>query len=452
MIHVFILHSLSICLDVNSGTIHLLDEVTFDLLSLANTKEMLPLAMEQLKDKYDKDILLQAMDEITSLIEQESLYSKDFTKEELQKNTTIQSDMKAMCLHMAHDCNLRCSYCFADKGVYGGDKGLMSIEVAKAAIDYLLENSGKKVNVEVDFFGGEPLLNFKVIKQCVVYAKEQEKKYSKNVNFTITTNGTIFSKEINEFLQEHMDNIVLSLDGRKSVHDHLRVYPSGKGSYDKVVENIKEIANNRQGKSYFIRGTYTRDNLDFYEDVKHIYEQLGLKEISIEPVSGGDFTLTDEEIAIAMTEYERFAKEYAKQDDYRFYHFTLNIYNSPCIYKRIAACGAGVDYGAVSPDGKIYACHQFVGEDEFVMGNIYDGVTNTELRETFANNNVFTKQECPDCWAKYFCSGGCHANAYYTNGDIAIPDKKACTLQKKRIECALMIECQRTIDRSNNDE
>ncbi len=452
MIHVFTLHSLFICLDVNSGTVHLLDEVTFDLLSLAKTKEMLSWAIDQLINKYDKDILLQASKEISDLIEQDSLYSPDFTKEELEKSGNYQSDMKALCLHMAHDCNLRCAYCFADKGAYGGDKGLMSIEVAKASIDFLLANSGNKRNVEVDFFGGEPLLNFKVIKQCVVYAKEQQKKYSKTVHFTITTNGTIFSEEINEFLQEHMDNIVLSLDGRQTVNDHLRIYPSGKGSYDKAVKNIQEIANNRQGKSYFIRGTYTRDNLDFYEDVKHIYEQLRLKEISIEPVSGGNFTLTDEEIKIAMIEYERFAKEYAKQDDYRFYHFTLNLYNSPCIYKRIAACGAGVDYGAVSPDGMIYACHQFVGEDKFVMGNVYDGITNNQLKEVFASNNVFTKDDCPNCWAKYFCSGGCHANAYYTNGDISKPDRKACTLQKKRIECALMIECQRTIDRSNNEE
>jgi len=452
VIHIFTLNNLNICLDVNSGTIHLVDDITKDILEKAPEKSLLNIAKDELIKKYDEKLLVQAISEINQLIEDNTLYSKDFDKKMFTNKKINKVVMKAMCLHMAHDCNLRCKYCFAEKGSYGGKKSLMSFEVAKKAIDYLLENSGSKKNVEVDFFGGEPLLNYEVIKQTVSYAKAQENKYNKKVHFTITTNGTILNDEMEKYLNENMDNIVLSLDGRKEVNDKMRIFPSQKGSYDVIVDNIKKIANNRKGKSYFIRGTFTRDNLDFYNDVKHIYNELGLKEISIEPVSGGEFELTDEEIQIVLKEYENFAIEYAEQEDYRFYHFNLSLYNSPCIFKRVAACGAGVDYCAISPEGKIYACHQFVSEDKFVMGDVDKGVTNYELVNKFANTNVFSKKECETCFAKYFCSGGCHASAYYKNGDINIPDKKACIMQKKRIECALMIETKRAVNRSENEK
>ncbi|MBN2851212.1 MAG: thioether cross-link-forming SCIFF peptide maturase [Clostridia bacterium] len=452
MIHIYTLNSLNICLDVNSGTIHLLDEVTKDILLKAPEKEMIENAASMLSDKYSNLELKEALSEIKSLIDEKSLYSPDFDRAMFTGKTIKKVVVKAMCLHMAHDCNLRCKYCFAEKGSYGGKKSLMSFDVAKQAIDFLLANSGSKKNVEVDFFGGEPLLNYDVIKQTVEYAKEKQKEYGKTVHFTVTTNGTILNEEMEKFLNENMDNIVLSLDGRKEINDAVRVYPSGKGSYDQIIDNIKTIANNRNGKSYFVRGTYTRDNLDFSKDVRHIYEELGLKEISIEPVTGGAFTLTDEEINVALKEYEQFACEYALQDDYRFYHFNISLYHSPCIYKRIAACGAGVDYFAVSPDGDLFACHQFVGEKQFKMGDVFNGITDYQRVNQFHNSNVFTKKGCQDCFAKYFCSGGCHANAYYTNNDILIPDENACKMQKKRIECALMIETLRALKRSENEE
>jgi len=447
MIHVFTLNSINICLDVNSGSIHILDDIAKEILSRVDKKEDLEKIVEQLSGEYDNSLLKQALKEINELIDNNTLFTKDFDKNKFINKKIKKINMKAMCLHIAHDCNLRCKYCFAEKGSYGGKRSLMSYDVAKKAIDYLLANSGSKKNLEVDFFGGEPLLNFEVIKQVVAYTKEKEKQYNKEVHFTITTNGTILNDEIEQFINEHMDNVVLSLDGRKSVNDKVRVYPSNEGSYDKIVGNIQKIVANRNGKSYFIRGTYTRDNLDFYNDVLHIYEDLGLKEISIEPVSGGEFELNDEEIQRAIEEYERFAILYAEQDDYRFYHFNISLYNSPCIYKRVAACGAGFEYMAVSPEGKIYACHQFVGEDKFLLGNVDEGITNMELVNMFANSNVFTKDKCSDCFAKYFCSGGCHANSYFTNGDINIPNDNACILQKKRIECAIMIEAKRAINR-----
>jgi uncharacterized protein len=351
---------------------------------------------------------------------------------------------KALCLHMAHTCNLKCSYCFAGDGEYSGGTKLMPFHVAKKAIDLLLTKSGSKKNVEIDFFGGEPMLNFDVIKKTVEYAHEQQKKYNKEVHFTITTNGTILDEDSLEFINDNMDNVVISIDGRKNIHNRFRLYADGSGSYDIAIENAKKIIAGRKGKSYFIRGTFTRNNLDFSNDVRHL-ASFGFKSISIEPVTGGEYNLTDQELDTVLAEYDEFSKEYAEQSEYTFYHFNISLYKSPCIYKRLMACGAGFEYGAVTPDGEIFACHRLTGEEEFKMGTVEDCEFNTDLAHRMRGNNVESVDECKNCWAKYFCSGGCPATAYFTNGSIDLPDRQACIMQKKRIECAMAIEVQRAM-------
>jgi len=320
-----------------------------------------------------------------------------------------------------------------------------SKEVAFKAVDYLVKNSSGRRNIEIDFFGGEPLLNFDVVKATVDYGRSLEDKFNKKFYFTITTNGTLLDDEKIKFLNENMDNVVISIDGRKEIHDEIRHYASGNGSYDKIVPLAKKLVEERNGKSYFIRGTFTKKNKDFSKDVFHLAD-LGFKEISVEPVVGtGDEIYFDEsDLPEILDEYENLAKLYIKRlksgKSFRFYHFNLNLYNGPCLLKRITACGAGYEYLAVSPEGNIYPCHQFVGQEEFVIGNIDDGITNIELKDKFKNNNIFAKEECKNCWAKLFCSGGCHANAYFTNKDISKPNEIACILQKKRIECAIMVQ------------
>ncbi len=343
------------------------------------------------------------------------------------------------------DCNLKCSYCFAGDGEYSGGTKLMPLEVAKKAVNLLLLKSGNKKNVEIDFFGGEPMLNFEVVKETVAYAQAEQDKYNKEVHFTITTNGTILDEESLKFINKYMDNVVISIDGRKKVHDKFRLYADGRGSYDLAIDNAKKIVAGREGKSYFVRGTFTRENLDFSNDVKHL-ASFGFKDISIEPVTGGEFDLNDEELDVVLSEYENFSKEYAKQDNYTFYHFNISLYKGPCIYKRLNGCGAGFEYGAVTPDGDIFACHRLVGEEEFKMGTVDDTEFDIELADRFRDNNVENIEECKICWAKYFCSGGCPATAYFTNGSISEPDKRACIMQKKRIECALAIEVQRAME------
>lgn len=437
MIHLFKQNGYNICLDVNSGAIHMPDDATYEVLQKCPTPEEYETHRSMNRDCEPG--LRGIFDEIDKLIEEDTLYS------EIQIPPLRETDdveLKALCLHMAHTCNLRCSYCFADDGEYCGGTKLMPFEVAKKAVDLLLRKSGSKRNVEIDFFGGEPMLNFEVVKKTVEYAKEIQGAYNKEVHFTITTNATIMDDEALGFINRHMDNVVLSIDGRKEVHDRYRVYPDGSGSYDIALPNIKKVVAGRNGKSYFVRGTYTGANLDFSNDVKHL-ASFGFKDISIEPAIGGEFGVDAEQAEQAVEEYERFAAEYAMQHDYTYYHFKLDLYHSPCIYKRIAACGAGFEYGAVTPDGDIYACHRLAGEEKFKMGSVFEEGFNMDLAREMKQNNVTTMDKCKNCWAKFFCSGGCPATAYFSNGTIREPDGTSCILQKKRIECALAIEVQR---------
>ncbi|MEN6412638.1 MAG: thioether cross-link-forming SCIFF peptide maturase [Veillonellales bacterium] len=385
------------------------------------------------------------MSEIKLLAEQGLLFTSNSYLEHIVQQKKADHSVKALCLHVAHDCNLRCEYCFAAKGDYHSGRKLMPLEVALAAVDFLVKNSGNKHTLEIDFFGGEPLMNFDTVKKVVAYGRNIEKKSEKHFYFTITTNGTLLNKENIDFINREMDNIVISLDGRKQIHDSIRCDRSGKGTYDKIVPLAQQLVQKRGDKSYFIRGTFTARNKDFSKDVLHL-ASLGFKEISIEPVVGlGEkLFITKQDLPEILHEYETFALEYSnvlqKKNPFRFYHFNLNLYNGPCIYKRITACGAGFEYLAVSPEGDLYPCHQFVGQKEFSLGNVNKGITNNILKNRFQNNNILTKEKCRDCWAKLFCSGGCHANSWYSNGTLDIPNDIACTLQKKRIECALMIQ------------
>lgn len=442
MIHLFKQNGYNICLDVNSGAIHVLDDQAFEILSNCKDREDFRSIRCEKYDKADSNTKL-VYDEIDALIDEGSLFSEIDLPD--RSDSLINVELKALCLHMAHTCNLKCSYCFAGDGEYSGGTKLMPLEVAEKAVDLLLSRSGKKKNVEIDFFGGEPMLNFDVVKKTVEYSRKEQKKYNKEIHFTITTNGTILDDDSLQFINENMDNVVLSIDGRKEVHDRLRIYADGSGSYDKVLPNIKKIADGRNGKSYFVRGTYTAGNLDFHNDIEHL-AGLGFTDISIEPVTGGDYELTDEQVQTAEKEYEFFSKRYAAQKDYTFYHFNLELYNSPCIFKRLNACGAGFEYGAITPDGEIFACHRLAGIPEFKMGDVNEGIFDLNLAARMKANNVTVIEECTQCWAKYFCSGGCPATAYFTNGRIDKPDSNACRLQRKRIECAMAVEVERAME------
>lgn len=445
MVHTFTLNGCHIAVDSNSGSIHILDDVSFEMLT--TMQELIPLGdiAPALLTKYTNAETTEAYNELKLLAEQNLLFTSNNYLEHIAQEKETDHSVKALCLHVAHDCNLRCEYCFAAKGDYHSGRKLMPVEVALTAVDFLVKNSGHKRTLEIDFFGGEPLMNFDTIKKVVSYGRSIEKKSEKKFYFTITTNGSLLNEENTNFINQEMDNIVISIDGRKEIHDSARCDRSGKGTYDKIVPLAQQLIQKRDNKSYFIRGTFTSKNKDFSKDVLHL-ATLGFKEISVEPVVGfGEkLFITEQDLPEILHEYETFALEYSKslqkENPFHFYHFNLNLYNGPCIYKRIIACGAGFEYLAVSPEGDLYPCHQFVGQEEFSLGNVNDGVTSNHLRNNFKNTNILTKNKCRDCWAKLFCSGGCHANAWYSNGSIANPNDLACTLQKKRIECALMIQ------------
>jgi uncharacterized protein len=443
MVHTYKMNGYGVAVDGNSGAIHLLDDLSYRMLCgnpSANSVEELKGAC---KGKYPPREADEVFEELGELEKGGLLFSDDSYLNDLPQNHN--KILKSICLHVAHDCNMRCEYCFASQGDYQTGRRLMSLETACQAVDFLIRNSGKIKNIEIDFFGGEPLLNFSVVKQTIEYARSIQEQFHKNFYFTITTNGVLLDDEKIRFINEYMDNVVISIDGRKKVHDAIRYDRAGNGTYDNIVPKAQKLVKGRNGKSYFIRGTYTARNLDFSNDVRHL-ASLGFKEISVEPVvgEGRSFDITGKDIAALLEEYERFAVEYidrAAHHDYRFYHFSLDLYGGPCIYKRISACGAGNEYLAVSPTGELYPCHQFVGEPEFKIGDLNSGVTRKDIAAKFASNNILHKEKCKNCWAKLFCSGGCHANAWFTNGDISVPNEIACTLQKKRIECAIMIQC-----------
>lgn len=442
MIHVFNINDKYFATDTNSGLVHAVDEIVYDLLIDEKFKDEKKYI--QLYDKYGKQTVEEAVSEINYLIENDMLYTA-----ETNAVNKIKPAIKAMCLNMTHDCNLRCEYCFASQGTYNGEKGFLSFETGKKAFDFLVKNSGKRRNLEVDFFGGEPLMNFETIKKLVDYGRSLEKANNKHFRFTTTTNGVLLDDEKVNYLNENMDNVVLSIDGRKDTNDRMRKTPNSKGSYDIIVNNFKNFINVRGSKDYFARGTYTSYNLDFSEDVKHMRE-LGFDKISVEPVVANPeekYALKDEHIDDLKKEYEKLAEFYIesyfnKDKKFQFFHFNIELDGGPCIYKRSIGCGAGTEYVAVTPNGDLYPCHQFVGQEEFIVGNVDEGITNEEIVSKFKNVSVNEKPVCKDCWAKYYCSGGCHANAYNFNKDFDIPYNVGCELEKKRIECSIYIKAK----------
>ncbi|KNZ40759.1 thioether cross-link-forming SCIFF peptide maturase [Acetobacterium bakii] len=444
MVHTYSLNGYNIAVDGNSGSVHLLDDLTYEILQDEKELPVIDLVVDQLQNKYDQKEIIEAFDEIKRLKSTGFLFSSIEEIENASITENINTNLKALCLHVSHDCNLRCEYCFASEGDYNSGRELMKLEVAIQAVDYLVANSGGRKIIEIDFFGGEPLMNFDVVEAVVKYGRKIEKEKNKQFYFTITTNGTLLNKHRIEFINEHMDNVVISIDGRKEIHDVVRHDCNGKGSYERIVPLAQELIAGRNGKSYFVRGTFTAKNKDFSNDVMHLAD-LGFKEISVEPVvgSGGDLYFTDQDIPEILKEYENLSVKYMERlksdDQLRFYHFNIDLEEGPCLFKRVTACGAGYEYNAVSPEGKLYPCHQFVGHDEFIIGDVYSGISNVNLCDTLKENTIFKKEKCRDCWAKLYCSGGCHANAFFTSGNIREPNEVSCMLQKKRVECALMI-------------
>ncbi len=454
MIHKFKLGGFYIVLDVNSGGVHSVDELTYDLLDHAEppfSEDCLNSAINALSDKYSEEDIKEAFNELKELYKDKILFSED-DYEKFAKYSVV-SPVKAMCLHISHDCNLRCKYCFASTGDFGEGRKLMTFETGKAAIDFLLNNSGDRVNLELDFFGGEPLMNFDVVKQIVVYARSREKEYNKNFRFTITTNGLLLTDDKIDFINKEMSNVVLSIDGRKEVNDRLRVRVDGSGCYDKILEGYKKLVSKRGDKDYYVRGTYTKYNLDFSNDVMHLYD-LGFDQVSVEPVMADEnmpYAITEEDVDAISKEYEILAEKLEKiRADggfCNFFHFMLDLDQGPCAIKRLRGCGSGNEYIAITPDGDIYPCHQFVGIPEFKMGNLEAGTFDNSIKEIFAKTHVYAKEDCKRCWAKFYCSGGCNANNFLYEGDILKAHKLSCKLQKKRLECAIMLQIKKHLQK-----
>ena len=457
MVHQYKLNGYNIVLDTCSGSVHVVDEVAYDIIAMYKEKspeEITEYILDTYKDeKLSENDVLECIEDVKSLENAGKLYTPD-TYEGMafdfkNRNTVI----KALCLHVAHTCNLNCEYCFASQGKYHGERALMSFEGGKRALDFLIENSGTRRNLEVDFFGGEPLMNWDVVKELVSYARVQEKIHNKNFRFTLTTNGILIDDDVIDFCNREMSNVVLSLDGRKEVHDRLRKDYQGRGSYDIIVPKFQEFVKRREGKSYYMRGTFTHNNVDFTNDIFHMAD-LGFTELSMEPVvcSPDDASaLTESDLPILFEQYEILAKEMIKRkkagNGFTFYHYMLDLTHGPCIYKRISGCGSGTEYMAVTPTGDLYPCHQFVGDTKYLLGNIWDGVTNKEIQNEFKLCNAYARPECDDCWAKLYCSGGCAANSYHASGKITGIYEYGCELFKKRIECAVMIQVAENYDK-----
>ena len=456
MIHQYKLNGYNIVLDTCSGSVHAVDEVAYDMIGMyeENDKETIIKAMLEKygdRDDVNEEELNLCYEDIEELKAAGKLFTPN-TYESMAGTFKERSGdvVKALCLHVAHTCNLTCSYCFAAQGKYHGERALMSFEVGKRALDFLVENSGHRTNLEVDFFGGEPLMNWQVVKDLVKYARSIEKEKHKNFRFTLTTNGMLINDDVIDFANKEMSNVVLSLDGRKEINDRLRVDHMGRGSYDVIVPKFKKLVEARGGKNYYMRGTFTHANPDFTNDVFHMAD-LGFTELSMEPVvSSPDdpAALTEEDIEIVKDQYEILAKEMLKREKdgkpITFYHYMLDLTEGPCIYKRISGCGVGTEYMAVTPWGDLYPCHQFVGDEKYKLGDIWNGVENEKLRDDFRCCNAYAREECRDCWAQLYCSGGCAANGYHATGDIKGVYKPGCELFKKRIECAIMMRVAET--------
>lgn len=457
MVHQYKLNGYNIVLDTASGSVHVVDDVAYDIIALyENTpKEEIvkEITSKYAKDGVDEKEVLECLDDVKSLIDDGKLFTVDAYENLAIDFKNKSKVVKALCLHIAHTCNLNCEYCFASQGKYHGDRALMSFEVGKQAFDFLIKNSGTRRNLEVDFFGGEPLMNFEVVEKLVAYARSIEKQYNKNFRFTLTTNGMLIDDHVIDFCNREMSNVVLSLDGRKEVHDKFRVDYLGQGSYEKILPKFKKLVDARGGKDYYMRGTFTHFNTDFTNDIFHMAD-LGFTELSMEPVvcpPGDKYALTQEDLPIIKEQYEILAKEMLKREKegrgFTFYHYMLDLKNGPCIYKRITGCGSGTEYMAVTPWGDLYPCHQFVGEEKYKLGNVFDGVTNESAQDEFRVCNAYARKECKDCWARLYCSGGCAANSYHATGKISGVYEYGCELFKKRIECAVMMQVAREEDK-----
>lgn len=457
MVHQYKLGGYNIVLDTCSGSVHSVDDVAYDMIAMYG-KEDDDRIIAAMKEKYadrsdvtDSD-LRDCLSDIEALVNAGKLFSEDVYEQLAYDYKNKSNVIKALCLHIAHTCNLNCSYCFASQGKYHGDRALMTFEVGKQAFDFLIANSGTRKNLEVDFFGGEPLMNFEVVKQLVAYARSIEKEKGKNFRFTLTTNGVLLDDDVTDFLNREMNNVVLSLDGRKEVHDHFRRDYAGNGSYDRIVPNFQRFVKKRGGKGYYVRGTYTHENTDFTNDILHMAD-LGFRELSMEPVvcpPGDPYALTEDDLPVLMEQYEKLSLEMLRREKkgegFTFYHYMLDLKNGPCIYKRITGCGSGTEYMAVTPWGELFPCHQFVGDPKYSLGNIWDGVTNKAVQDEFRHCNAYARKECKDCWARLYCSGGCAANAYHATGSVRGVYKEGCELFKKRMECAIMLEASKALD------
>ncbi len=458
VIHQYQNNGYNIVLDVNSGSVHVVDQIAYDVIACMeamnpfHTKETLlaketyEYLCEKLKDTYTEQDLKDVLEAVAELTADGQLFAKDIYEDYIDVVKQRKTVVKALCLHIAHDCNLACKYCFAEEGEYHGRRALMSYEVGKKALDFLIEHSGNRRNLEVDFFGGEPLMNWQVVKDLVAYGREQEKIHDKHFRFTLTTNGVLLNDEIQEFVNKEMDNVVLSMDGRKEVHDRMRPFRNGKGSYDLIVPKFQKLADSRNQERYYIRGTFTRDNLDFSNDILH-YADLGFKQISIEPVVGDDtdpYAIRECDLPQIMSEYDKLAKIMVDRQregrGFTFFHFMLDLEGGPCLSKRLSGCGSGTEYLAVTPWGDLYPCHQFVGDEKFIMGNVFDGITNPGIADEFRGCNVYTKDKCKNCFAKFYCSGGCMANSYKFHNTIFDSYDISCEMERKRVECAIMIK------------
>ncbi len=458
MIHQYQNNGYNIVLDVVSGAVHVVDELCYDVIAALSggvkepaaaelrDPEVLEELVQKLGVSYGEDDIKDALADVTELTEAGQLFVEDTYESmigEVKKRKTV---VKALCLHIAHDCNLACRYCFAEEGEYHGRRAMMSFEVGKKALDFLIANSGSRRNLEVDFFGGEPLMNWQMVKDLVAYGRQQEKLHDKHFRFTVTTNGVLLNDEIQEFINQEMDNVVLSLDGRREVNDHMRPFRNGKGSYDLIVPKFQKLADSRNQEKYYIRGTFTRENLDFSEDILH-FADLGFTQMSIEPVVGDasdPYAIREEDLPKIMEEYDKLARVMIQREKegkgFQFFHFMIDLDGGPCVAKRLSGCGSGTEYLAVTPWGDLYPCHQFVGQEEFLMGNVEDGIIKPEIADDFRSCNVYSKEKCRDCFAKFYCSRGCMANAYHFHGTIHDTYDIGCKMQRKRVECAIMIK------------
>ncbi len=459
MVHQYKNNGYAIVLDVNSGAIHVVDDVTYDIIDICRRTDgeerlkgdgaLKTAILEALSDKYGREEVEEALAEVQTLIAEGELFTEDAYENYITDFKERPVVVKALCLHIAHDCNLACRYCFAEEGEYHGRRALMSFEVGKKALDFLIAESGKRRNLEVDFFGGEPLMNWQVVKDLVAYGREQEKITDKKFRFTLTTNGVLLNDEVMEFCNREMANVVLSIDGRKEVHDRMRPFRGGAGSYENIVPKFLKFAESRAQEKYYVRGTFTHENTDFSRDVLHLAD-LGFKQISVEPVVADPkepYAIRKEDLPELFAEYDRLAAEMARRrqaggpdGDFHFFHFMIDLEGGPCVAKRLSGCGSGTEYLAVTPWGDFYPCHQFVGNEKFLLGNVDEGVKNTRIRDEFKCCNVYAKEKCRDCFAKFYCSGGCAANAYHFTGDIKGAYDIGCELQKKRVECAIMLK------------